>query len=239
MRFIVCFFLLTHFKLLAVDSIQVVTEEWLPFNYTNSQGQLVGRSTEKVKAILADAGISYTMNSYPWLRSMHLAQTQANTMIFSIYRTQEREKLFQWVCPLMSPVKEYLFTLATRNDVHINKLEDAKKYMISALRGDANTAYLLDAGFESGINLDLTFDPSSNARKLIAGRVDMIVYTEYTAYELMKNLGYEYSMLRKVFELKEIDSRRACIAFSLNTDKNIVRKVQAALDKYNLANNES
>ncbi|TMO56079.1 ABC transporter substrate-binding protein [Pseudoalteromonas phenolica] len=221
------------------ESLQVVTEEWLPYNYTNVEGQLVGRSTDKVRAVLSDAGIKYKISSYPWLRSMHLAKTQANTMIYSIYRTPERENLFQWVCPLMGPVKEYLFALKTRDDIKLNSLEDAKKYVISIVRGSVSDSYLTNAGFKPGINLDLTSDPGSSPRKLVAGRVDFILQTEYTASERMKELGYDYSILRKVIEVKEIDNRRACMAFSLKTDKSLVQRVQSSLDKYNKLHGES
>lgn len=239
MRLLFFLILIFNFKVFAANKLQVVTEEWLPYNYTNSEGQLVGRSTAKVRAVLADAGVDYTLNSYPWLRSMHLAKTQANTMIYSIYRTPERENLFQWVCPLMAPVKEYLFTLRTRNDIQIDSLEDAKQYLISIVRGSVSEGYLTNAGFKPGENLDLTSDPSSSPRKLIAGRVDFILQTEFTASERMKELGYDYSMLRKVIEVKEIDNRRACMAFSLKTDKELVQKVQQALDKYNKKYGES
>ena len=239
MRLLICLTLLLHFKVFATSQLQVVTEEWLPYNYTNAEGQLVGRSTDKVRAILDDAGLSYKITSYPWLRSMHLAKTQPNTMIYSIYRTQEREHLFQWVCPLMAPVKEYLFSLKTRDDIQLDTLEDAQKYLISIVRGSVSEGYLTDAGFKPGINLDLTSDPSSTPRKLLAGRVDLILHTEYTASERMKELGYDYSMLRKVIEVKEIDNRRACMAFSLKTDKQLVQDVQKALDKYNKKHGES
>jgi polar amino acid transport system substrate-binding protein len=239
MRFVLSILLLLHFKVFAITSIQVVTEEWLPYNYTNSDGQLVGRSTDKVRAVLDDVGLSYTIRSYPWLRSMRLAKTQPNTMIYSIYRTPEREKQFQWVCPLMAPVKEYLFALKTRDDIQLTTLDDAKKYLTSIVRGSVSEGYLTDAGFEPGVNLDLTSDPKSTPRKLLAGRVDLILHTEYTASERMKELGYSYSMLRKVLEVKEIDNRRACMAFSLKTDKALVESVQRALDKYNKLHGES
>lgn len=231
--------LLFSIKVSSSETLHVVTEEWLPYNYTNAEGQLVGRSTDKVRAVLSDAGVEYKITSYPWLRSMHLAKTQANTMIYSIYRTPEREKLFQWVCPLMAPVKEYLFALKTRNDIQLNSLDDAKQYVISIVRGSVSEGYLTDAGFKPGLNLDLTSDPSSSPRKLLGGRVDLILHTEYTASERMKELGYDYSMLRKVIEVKEIDNRRACMAFSLKTDKALVKRVQSALDKYNKLHGES
>ena len=239
MRLLISFALFLHLKVFATNSLQVVTEEWLPYNYTNAEGKLVGRSTDKVRSILDDVGVNYKITSYPWLRSMHLAKTRPNTMIYSIYPSSERKKLFQWVCPLMAPVKEYLFALNTRNDIQLKTLEDAKKYVISIVRGSVSEGYLTDAGFKPGINLDLTSDPSSTPRKLIAGRVDLILHTEYTASERMKELGYDYSMLRKVIEVKEIDNRRACMAFSLKTDKSLVKRVQDALDKYNKLHGES
>jgi polar amino acid transport system substrate-binding protein len=214
--------------------LHVVTEEWVPYNFTNSQGEIVGRATKKVREILADAQITYDIQSYPWARSMKLAQTNRNTMIYSIYRTPEREKLFQWVCPLLRPVKEYFFKLKTRTDIKLASIEDAKRYLVSVVRGDSSNEFLIKNGFEYGKNIDITADPSSSPRKLLAGYTDLIMATEYTAFESLKAINVSYDKVEIALEVTNVNNNRACIAFSHNTDKKIVDKVKAALKQHNL-----
>ncbi|MCF6437140.1 MULTISPECIES: substrate-binding periplasmic protein [Pseudoalteromonas] len=213
--------------------LNVVTEEWVPYNFTNEKGEIVGRATKKVREVLDAADVQYEIRSYPWARSMKLAQSNKNTMIYSIYRTQERENLFQWACPLLNPVKEYLFKLRTRDDIHIESLEDAKKYTISLVRGSVSHEYLLEMGFKNGVNLDLTADPSASPRKLLARRADFIITTEYTAYERMRELGHPYELLEAVHEVKNANERRACMAFSKDTNAKLVSRIRKALAEHN------
>ncbi|KAF7764144.1 hypothetical protein PCIT_b0063 [Pseudoalteromonas citrea] len=224
-----CFF--THAD---EPQLQVVTEEWVPYNFTNNDGEIDGRATKKIREVLADAGISYDIQSYPWARSMKLAQTDRNTMIYSIYRTPEREKLFQWACPLLQPVKEYLFKLKTRKDISLTSLDDAKQYLVSVVRGSVSNEFLIKNGFENGTNIDITADPSSSPRKLLAGYTDLIMTTEYTAFESLKALDVPFNKIEIALEVTNTNNNKACVAFSHNTDRDLVEKVRAALKRHNL-----
>ncbi|KZN59297.1 hypothetical protein N473_03820 [Pseudoalteromonas luteoviolacea CPMOR-1] len=216
-----------------VPKLQVVTEEWVPYNYADQQGEIVGRATEKVREVLELAGIEYDIKLYPWARSMKLTQTQANTMIYSIYRSGDREHLFEWACPLMRPVRQYLFRLRNRNDIKVATLEDAKKYVISIVRGSVVHEFLTKQGFEAGVNLDITADPSASQRKLLAGRIDFLLTTEYTMHATLKSIGVAYETVVPVLEVRNNSDRRACMAFNLNTDKELIERVRRALAEHN------
>ncbi|MDK1288353.1 substrate-binding periplasmic protein [Pseudoalteromonas umbrosa] len=216
-----------------IPKLQVVTEEWVPYNYANQQGEIVGRATQKVREVLDLAGIEYEIKLYPWARSMKLTKTQPNTMIYSIYRSSDRENLFEWACPLLRPVRQYLFRLKSRTDIQVASLEDAKKYVISIVRGSVVHEFLTKQGFESGTNLDITADPSASQRKLLAGRIDFLLTTEYTMHETLKSIGVNYDAVVPVIEVRNNSDRRACMAFNLNTDKQLIDKVRRALAEHN------
>ncbi|CAH9053484.1 hypothetical protein PSECIP111951_02463 [Pseudoalteromonas holothuriae] len=226
-------FLLCSCTIHAQPILSVVTEDWMPYNFINEEGEVVGRATKKVREVLEAAQVPYEIRVYPWVRSMKLTQTKANTMIYSIYRTKERESMFLWACPLLKPVKEYLFKLRSRDDVKLTSLEDAKKYITSLVRGSISHEYLRARGFKADVNLDLSADPSASPRKLLARRVDFIITTEYTAYEMMKGLGKPYELLEIVYEVKNADERSACMAFNKNTDPHIIERVRKALVEHN------
>lgn len=234
MRVIVFIGLFSFYTNAEEPQLQVVTEEWVPYNFTNNKGEIDGRATKKVREILADASISYDIQSYPWARSMKLAQTDRNTMIYSIYRTPEREKLFQWACPLLQPVKEYLFKLKIRKDINLKTLDDAKQYLVSVVRGSVSNEFLIKNGFENGTNIDITADPSSSPRKLLAGYTDLIMTTEYTAFESLKALNVAFDKIEIALEVTNTNNNKACVAFSHTTDKVLVDKVRAALKRHNL-----
>ena len=227
--------LLFCYELKASDevSLAVVTEEWRPFNYTDDNGIIVGRSTTKVRAILDSLGYKYDIRSYPWTRAMRMAENDENTLIYSIFRTPEREHKYQWACPLMAPVKVYFFHLATRDDINVTSLDDAKNYVISVGRNARSHETLLEKGFIEGQHLDVSADPSGELRKFLAGRVDFLVQSEWEMSESLKGVERQYIEVVRSLEVANVNERSACIAFSKKTDKEIVNRVQAALDKYN------
>ncbi|SFC60284.1 substrate-binding periplasmic protein [Pseudoalteromonas denitrificans] len=225
--FLICFLFISN-SLSADVKLQVVTEEWPPFNFTNEDNQVVGTTTTLVKKILKQANIEYSIHSYPWARSMQLAQGPGNVMIYSIYQTSDRLNKFQWICPLSSPVKSYLFRLTSRNDLNITKLNQAKKYRIGINRADSSHEYLTKYGFIEGKNLDLTADGKANIRKFLAKRVDFIVQTKHSMLERLKEVNMPYSKVEKVIELTGYNKKSPCMAFSLTTDKSMIKKIQKA-----------
>jgi len=224
---------LLSFNLNAQIHINVVTEQWYPYNYHNQEGQVIGRATDKVKTILDKLKLSYTIKSYPWARAMMLAQKNDNTLIYSIFKTPERANKFQWICPLLPPVKIFLFKLKNRHDLKVNNLEQVKQHTVSINRGDSSHEFLQSVGFESGINLDVTSNDEISINKLFLNRVDFIVQTEFTANQLLRSLNKPENSLTKVLELKDYSSNAICMAFSLTTDPGLVNKFKNELLKLN------
>ena len=68
-----------------------------------------------------------------------------NVLIYSIMRTEQREKLFKWIGPL-TPLRTRIFSLKSRNDIVINNIKDAKKYKIGLVRGDARAQFFKNLG---------------------------------------------------------------------------------------------
>ena len=229
-----CFlFLMAVLPTLVVAKLNVVTEEWRPFNYTNEQGEVSGIATQRVKAILDSINIDYTITSYPWARSMILTSNDENTLIYTIIRTKERENLFQWVCPLIGPIKVNLYKLSKRTDIKIKSIDDARNYVTSIEKSESDHEYLLSKGFVNGVNLDVTGDPYAGTRKFFAERVDLVLQTEWEMAENLRHFKRPASDVVKVFEVKKPSDAEGCMAFGLKTDKALVDKVRNALYDYN------
>jgi polar amino acid transport system substrate-binding protein len=219
--------------LFANIKLEVVTEEWRPFNYTNNHGEIAGKATERLKAILDSINVDYQIHSYPWARSMTLAENNENTLIYTILRTKEREAQFQWVCPLIGPVRVNLYKLSQRNDIKINTLEDARNYVTSIEQNESDHEYLLSKGFKNGVNLDVTRDPFAGTRKFFAGRVDLVLQTESEMSENLRHFKRPASDVEKLLEVKKASDAEGCLAFGLKTDKALVDKIRKALVAYN------
>ena len=224
-------FLTLSITIFANTHLSIVIGEWPPFNYTNENNQIVGSTTDLVKKVLKQVNISYSIRSYPWARSMLIAQGSGNVMIYSIYQTPERFNKFQWICPLSPPVKTFLYRLESRKDLDISSLSQAKNYRIGVHRNSSTHEFLVKKGFAAGDNLDLIADGKINTRKFLAKRLDFIVETEFSVKQRLKNLNMSTDIVVKALELKGFSGNSVCMAFSLATDKNLIEKIEIALRK--------
>ena len=89
--------------------LNVVTENWPPYNYQSPSGEIHGIATDNVREILALTDLSYQIRVNPWARSLHLAKTKPNTLIYSIYRSAEREPYFQLVFVQYLQIRRFTF----------------------------------------------------------------------------------------------------------------------------------
>jgi polar amino acid transport system substrate-binding protein len=130
-------------------------------------GQIVGYTTDKIREVMKRVGIDYEIEILPPKRAYLLAQSQADTCVFSVTRIPEREALFKWV----GPTHESDWTLFGRadRDYRLSGIDDARKYRIGAYFGDVRGEALAAQGF----NIDTVQDRLSNPRKLLVNRIDL------------------------------------------------------------------
>ena len=211
--------------------IRFVTEHWPPYNFLNDSGEVIGLATEKVQELLGELALEVEIEVFHWAKAIQLAEFEENVFLYSIYRTQSREKRFQWICPLMMTQIVAFYKLASRPDVEIKNIQDAKKYRISVMNEDLTMRMLLDTGFEKGVHFDTTLDELTNVRKLLHGRVDLIVQEENALQYRLELLNSRRSHLTRLEPLGKEKADTLCIATSLNTDKALVEKMRTVLSQ--------
>ena len=84
------------------EKIKVITEDYPPYNYADAQGNIVGQSTDIVRAIMSQVGDDSSIEIMPWEQGYGMAQEQPNVALYSVARTGDREHLFMWVGPIGS-----------------------------------------------------------------------------------------------------------------------------------------
>lgn len=211
----------------AQETIQAVTEEFPPFNYTEN-GKVTGYSTRVVEEMFRRADVPYELHSYPWSRSYKLAQTLPNVLIFTMARTPEREKEFIWIGALAKR-KLFLYKLASRKDVKVETIEDVKKYLVSVNRDDAAEKLMLGLGFTYEKNLDLSPSDGLGMNKLLAGHVDFITGSDFTVGYLLQKSGIDAGKLQRSLQL--VDQGEYFIAVSKGTPPAIVKRLRFAYEQ--------
>jgi polar amino acid transport system substrate-binding protein len=148
--------------------LTLLTEEYPPYNMSDAKGQVSGLSTQIVKALLAQAGISHEVAVYPWARAISMARMQPNTCVYSMSRTPEREALYQWIGPLV--YNDWaLFALSDALPaLRPVRLEEVLGARIGSYQGDAIVSYLQTRGHR----VDVAPSDELNPKKLQMGRID-------------------------------------------------------------------
>jgi polar amino acid transport system substrate-binding protein len=146
--------------------------------------RVTGISADTVREIMDRAHIGHTIELLPWKRAYTAALERSDTCVFSTTRTPERERLFKWI----GPIGEAEWVLMGRADrkLHLESLEDARRYRIGTYNGDARDQYLRARGFD----VDPAPNDLINPRKLMANRIDLWAASIRRGSVALARMGY-------------------------------------------------
>lgn len=211
--------------MLKAENIKVFTEEMPPYNYTNEQGAVKGFCTEVVRELFNRTGIKFTndIRVIPWARAYNFLENKSGTMLFSVTRSDERDKKFQWVGPLAQRTI-WLWKLTSREDVKVTNLIEAQQYVTGGVYEFASSKYLQ----ELGLKMDMVNTIDQNWRKLLRNRIDLVSALELEAAYSMQKLNRGFGELEKVAVVD--DRYEYYLAINPQTDIVYANKLQAELD---------
>ncbi len=206
-----------------VNELQVVTENWRPYNYLKN-GKIQGVSTTVVKKVLKQAGIKYKIDVYPWARAYKLAQDHDNVLIYTIVRIAPREKLFKWVRPLGKGGTTFLYRLDKNPHINPQTLQAAQHYQVAANKDTMDHIWLRYQGFEK---LQTPPTAQSILQMFFKGRTDMLAFDDATLKAELDYLGLDHTKAIKVMPLFKTPPY---MAVSLGTSDKVVERLRQAYD---------
>lgn len=208
------------------ETYQLVTEEWAPYNYRENE-HITGMATEVVRAIMALTGDDFEIRMRPSMRATRVLQTQPRTIMYSMFRTSERESLFKWVGPIAEEsIYPYQLAAAAQPIHTLEHLLHAPR--ITTRHAGLVPSMLASMGFD---NLDTSATESEQLyRMLLAGRTEVIIGdTDAGVAYYSRQLGIAPGTLRRV--PIELYRSSLYIAFSRDSDDALVAAWAAALAK--------
>jgi len=219
------YFLILCFACIRVNAaeITIVTEVFPDFQYIDENGELAGRSVEKVKKALAHSDIKYTMLAHSWPVSYNATLRDINTCIFSIVRLPKREDKFSWVAELES-FDSAIYALKSRN-IRLRTLNDAKNYKTAVLRDNFSHHYLLEQGFSEAKNL-LIIDSFDKIDKIISTRHDILDFIILSKKQFNYRAQFE-PKLKLLEPILPLDTQQSPLYFACN--KNMPQSLQDRL----------
>nr|WP_298138471.1 ABC transporter substrate-binding protein [uncultured Pseudomonas sp.] len=204
-------------------ALTLYTEEYPPLNFTRD-GKPTGLGVEVVQEILQRTGQRADIQVVPWSRGYRAAQTEADTGLFVTMRTQEREKLFKWVGPIIVALTS--FYALEGSGLSIASLEDAKALGTIAVPRQWYSFQTLKA--QGMDNVYGVLGPRQMMTMLRHRRVPLVVADNITLASLLALAGLKPADVEPLYTFM---STRAYIAFSLNTDDELVGQWQTTLDQ--------
>ena len=161
---------------------------------------------------------------WPWARDYKLLKKGPNYLVFSVSRTKERDKLFQWVGPIYS-MKTGFYTKKD-SSIKINNLEDAKKVSkIGTYFESFDEQYLESKHF---LNLESSRNNILNIKKLMLGRLDVITATNVTIKAMVEKAGYDMKDIKNVYNFMNVG---VYFAFSKDVPFEVVDAWRKELEK--------
>ncbi|MDE1462879.1 substrate-binding periplasmic protein [Spartinivicinus poritis] len=222
MKYLTCFTLLALFNpLIFAGNINIVVENYPPYAYKDN-GKITGLSTDITHYLLKDSGIKAESWAFaPWKRAFLLASQKPGTLLYTVVRKPNREKLFHWIGPI-SDRNIYIYKLKRRKDIQASSLEEIKTkgYSIGTVIGTAATEQLKSAN----LKITETVNYEQNVRMLLLDRIDLIVFLEYSLAYLAKKADSQYGNFEKLFLLDS--SKKYYIVIQKDTAPDIVKKLQ-------------
>lgn len=194
--------------------LRIITEEYPPYNYQNSDGVIIGRSTDIVNEILARTQFNIPIEILPWTEGYALAQKNTQIALYSTARTAERENLFKWVGPIGN--FSNVFYAKQNSGLIFRILVDAKAVSRICVNKDYSAyQYLVSQGFNNLV----TFDDKTCIQKLDEGSIDLWVGSAEGLKYVAKNAGLNAGNFEAVYT---INTEEMYIAFSKDTRDTII-----------------
>ena len=224
MPYAVNLILLLCFIAKPVLALQMVTEEYAPFNYTE-KGKLEGSATDVVRDMASRARVAAKFDVLPGDKAFVRAQADRDTCVFATPRLENRERLFVWI----GPIATNLWAVYGRGDFapSIRTVKDLSPYRIGTVARDPKAEFLR----ENGVTDVRAFrDDTLNPPRLFLARdnpdrIDLWITDLYSGRAIAK--AAKVTDIKLVFIAAEQPLFLAC---SPQTDPNIVKALAEALD---------
>lgn len=208
----------------ALAKLHYLTEEYKPYNFTGEDGAPSGLAVELLHQVWQRTGTPpQPVSVLPWARGYYLLTQKPNVVLFSTARTEARDPLFKWACPI-GYAEIVLMGLANR-PLTLTRMEDAQQHTIAAVRADVGEQLLLNNGFDEQKIMTANRLPQA-LKMLTSGRVALIASNKSTLMDLIKAQQLDPAR----FEVRWVlSSEQFCFAFSHPVDDALVREFQHGL----------
>lgn len=205
------------------DKPRFVTEIMSPFQLKQNN-KLTGFAVDLIDEVISRAQIDGDIEVYPWARAYNIALSEPNVFIFTLVKTKERLKKFNWIDEYYVATDSF-YALSSRKDIVINSIADAKKYITCIPRNDVGEQRLIKLGFDD-TNLKRVAVQSQCLGMLQRNRVDLNLFNAQGIRSLANKFNVEHKHFKRVYVVSKAVMG---VAASKTSDPLLVERVRKAL----------
>lgn len=202
----------------AENSVTIFTEQMAPYNYLNSQKQVIGINVDITKELFKRANIAYSFELAPWKRSYKNALNTKNSAIISTAYTEKRANLFKWVGPISSS-KGYLYKLASRRDIQLTQLKDSANYTVAVIRGGVYHRTFLELGLIENKNLLLFSNSNEYIAPFLQGKIDLILGSDIVMPHLLNTHNAQHNEVVEAIKMPDFKGNYIAMHPSFSDDE--------------------
>jgi polar amino acid transport system substrate-binding protein len=161
-------------------------------------GRPAGVAARIVEEMAKRVGHDGAVEMLPWARAQQVAEQLPEIGIFPLGRTPERENSYRWISLILSDD----LVAVTRSNETIASLDECSARLSGAMSHSPALILAQQLGMRS---VDAAKDEITNARKLMAGRIDCWFSARFYTIYAVREAGYMPASLRTVATLGHID----------------------------------
>ncbi|MCX4025954.1 transporter substrate-binding domain-containing protein [Endozoicomonas sp. SM1973] len=210
-----------------LKNISFVTENLAPFNYIEKDGVFKGiaidilyHTAKKLKCKRNQVEINFM----PWARAYKESISNKRTVIFTLAKSEEREKLFKW----SSAFIETGMALFLHNQLKTDDFNSLKS--IGTIINDY-AASLLNENLKHKAKIIYSNNIDSLALMFIKKRVDGALYELITFKWILHKNGF------KEYHAHKINMVSGHFGFSKDIESNVIEEFNYIIDNSNIINN--
>lgn len=203
------------------EPLQLVTLQYPPYQYEEN-GELKGFTAAIIQEAFKRMDQPIAIKVYPFARAIQMIQDGDADAIFTAAKNPEREAFADFCSEVLVDQKMSLFVPANSALTFDGDLSKLRQYRIGVILG-----YRYGAVFDSAVDnevltkLDAVNSAESNAKKLVAGRIDLWMSNREQALFTIKTQGLSEAITALEPAVQVIPSY---LAFSKKRNLETVRK---------------
>ena len=213
-----------HIK--ATEQVLAYVESIPPFVVINQAG-ISGAAISILNEALRESNVAIDYQNIIWARAFFESKSKPNIILTGLNRTAYREQHFHWLLKLpLTSNRQHVFLWHVKN-----KKVELKNASLAVVQGEHKKNYykyyVESLGFTPNI-----FTVGTRAQvihMLFRHRVDYMLGGELGMPSMIKELGYDPTMMERGVQLKST-SQGLYIAISKHTDIKLVNRIKKALD---------